>query len=308
MEAGNDADDSYVERTAVDRAMRRSTVDRVLGPSDESRSRARRAHCRLDIVGSPTAHSRCRRASRRAPSSRTRPLVLGRRILDRSPPRRARRRAARSSVLRADPRSRRRPTQSSDGASTGDILDAYCGARAQAGRDGYHTIEPSYQDLPAVLASRDVVDLRSLTRHRRHETTRSSGSGNDRGVRSRSKRWCEASSGGGCTRSGATSARPFTEHTLRCSGRGRSTVFGYRPGASPLARRIVVRVGRLLRRADRLGHVAQVDADARPGRRATAHRVDQHVVDRELRRRLGVSRLPALEPRERRRPCSASSR
>ena len=49
-------------------------------------------------------------------------------------------------------------------------------------------------------------------------------------------------------------------------------------GAPPLARRIVVRVGRLLRRAQRFRDVPQVDAHARPGRRAAAHRVDQHVV------------------------------
>ena len=48
-----------------------------------------------------------------------------------------------------------------------------------------------------------------------------------------------------------------------------------------------------------LRHVAQVDADARPRRRPAAHRVDQHVVDREVRRGLGMPRLPALEAGER---------
>ena len=82
--------------------------------------------------------------------------------------------------------------------------------------------------------------------------------------------------------------------------------FATLPRRAPLARRVVVGVGRLLRRARRLGHVAQVDADARPGRRAAAHRVDQHVVDGEQRGGLGVARLPALEARPAPRPCSAS--
>ena len=69
---------------------------------------------------------------------------------------------------------------------------------------------------------------------------------------------------------------------------------------TPLARRIVVGVGRFLRRADRFGHVAQVHANARPRRRAAAHRVDENVVDRELRRRFRMLRFPALEPGERR--------
>ena len=77
---------------------------------------------------------------------------------------------------------------------------------------------------------------------------------------------------------------------------------------APLARRIVVGVGRLLRRPDRLGDVAQIHADARPRRRTAAHRIDQHVVDRQ----------DALPPRDicssiargRRAPppCRASSR
>ena len=88
------------------------------------------------------------------------------------------------------------------------------------------------------------------------------------------------------------SSQRAAERSLRLRGRAARR--------SPRARGIVVGVGRLLRRAQRLRDVPQVDADARPGRRAPAHRVDEHVVDGELRGRLGMPRLPALEPRERR--------
>ena len=54
-----------------------------------------------------------------------------------------------------------------------------------------------------------------------------------------------------------------------------------------------------LRRPQLLGHVLQIDADARPGRRAAAHRVDQHVGGLQVRSGLGMARLPALEARER---------
>ena len=71
---------------------------------------------------------------------------------------------------------------------------------------------------------------------------------------------------------------------------------------------IVVRVRRLLRRALVFRHVAQVHADARPGRRAAAHRVDEHVVHREVRRRRrGASPSSARAPRAPR-PCPASWR
>ena len=63
--------------------------------------------------------------------------------------------------------------------------------------------------------------------------------------------------------------------------------------------RRVVRIERLLSRPQLVGHVLQVDADARPGREAAAHRVDEHVGRLQVRGRLRMPRLPALEPRER---------
>ena len=58
-------------------------------------------------------------------------------------------------------------------------------------------------------------------------------------------------------------------------------------------------IERFLRRPQLRRHVLQVHADARPGGEAAAHRVDQHVGRLEMRRRLGMARLPALEPGER---------
>ena len=52
---------------------------------------------------------------------------------------------------------------------------------------------------------------------------------------------------------------------------------------APLARRIVVRIGCLLRGALIFGYVPQVDADASPGGRAAAHAVDEYIVDRKER-------------------------
>ena len=43
----------------------------------------------------------------------------------------------------------------------------------------------------------------------------------------------------------------------------------------------------------------QVDANARPGAEAPAHRVHEHVGGLEVRGRLRVARLPALDARER---------
>jgi hypothetical protein len=68
---------------------------------------------------------------------------------------------------------------------------------------------------------------------------------------------------------------------------------------APLASGIVVGVGRLGRGALCFGHVAQVDANARPRRRATAHRVDQDVGRLELRRGFRVPRLPPRQAGER---------
>ena len=62
---------------------------------------------------------------------------------------------------------------------------------------------------------------------------------------------------------------------------------------------LLVRIQRLLSRPQLGRHVLQVDPDPGPGRGAAAHRVHQHVRRLEVRRRLGVARLPALEPGER---------
>src|SRR3990172_12955893 len=51
----------------------------------------------------------------------------------------------------------------------------------------------------------------------------------------------------------------------------------------------------------------QVHANARPGGRAAAHRVDEHIRRLEVRRRFGVARLPALEPGERILPAFRAS-
>jgi hypothetical protein len=46
--------------------------------------------------------------------------------------------------------------------------------------------------------------------------------------------------------------------------------------------RIVVRIGSFLRRTHTFGHMAQIDANARPRRRTAAHRINEDVVDREM--------------------------
>jgi ATP-dependent DNA ligase len=67
------------------------------------------------------------------------------------------------------------------------------------------------------------------------------------------------------------------------------------PFLAPFAGRVVVGVGFLLRRTNLVGHVAQIHADPRPGGRAPSHRIDEHVVDHEVLRDVGMSRLPSLE-------------
>ena len=79
-------------------------------------------------------------------------------------------------------------------------------------------------------------------------------------------------------------------------------VFGGRRAGSltcPVVRHVVVRIERLLRRPQLVRHVLQVHADARPGLKAAAHRIDEHVGRLEVRGGLGVARLPALEAGER---------
>ena len=62
---------------------------------------------------------------------------------------------------------------------------------------------------------------------------------------------------------------------------------------------LVVRIERFLSGPERVGHVLQVHADPRPRVKPAAHRIDEHVGRREVRGRVGMARLPALEPGER---------
>src|SRR5205823_4913725 len=62
---------------------------------------------------------------------------------------------------------------------------------------------------------------------------------------------------------------------------------------------LLVGVERLLSRTQLRRHVLQVDADACPGRRAAAHRIDQNVGGLEMLHHFWMTLLPALEARER---------
>src|SRR4051812_26874014 len=64
---------------------------------------------------------------------------------------------------------------------------------------------------------------------------------------------------------------------------------------APLARGIVIGIGRFLSRPDVFGDVAQVDANTGPGGGAAAHGVDQDVVHGEMRGGGGVFGFPAFE-------------
>src|SRR5688572_18071821 len=68
--------------------------------------------------------------------------------------------------------------------------------------------------------------------------------------------------------------------------------------SGPLDAEVVVGIRRLDGWTLCLGNVHEVDADAVPRRRATAVRVDEHVLGRELREDLRIARLPLLEPRK----------
>src|SRR5438132_887400 len=72
-------------------------------------------------------------------------------------------------------------------------------------------------------------------------------------------------------------------------------------GRAPLPARqgLLVRVEAFLTGPELGRHVLQVHADPGPGRRAAAHRIDQHVGGLQVLGDFGVTRLPALEPRER---------
>src|SRR5438552_15039501 len=60
-----------------------------------------------------------------------------------------------------------------------------------------------------------------------------------------------------------------------------------------------VRIEWLLRRPQFDRHVLQVHADARPGMKPAAHRVDEDVGRREVGRGFGVARPPTFEPGQR---------
>ena len=65
-----------------------------------------------------------------------------------------------------------------------------------------------------------------------------------------------------------------------------------------LAQGLFVRIQRLLSRPELGRHVPQVHPDAGPRGEAAPHGVHQHVRRLQMGRRLGVARLPALQPRQ----------
>ena len=77
---------------------------------------------------------------------------------------------------------------------------------------------------------------------------------------------------------------------------------------APFPRRIVVRIGSLLRRPQLFRHMAQVHADARPGGRPAAHRIDQHVVHGQQFGRLGMLGSSSVPGPPARLLCRANSR
>src|SRR5262245_31491418 len=117
----------------------------------------------------------------------------------------------------------------------------------------------------------------------------------------RSSRWFRRTSSRRSSRPGARGADPsLGRRTGRADPAG-SASFLRRlgpPPAPPLARRVVVRVGRLLRWPHGLRNVPEVHPDARPGGRPAAHRVDEDVLDREPRGDVRMPRLPPLEAGE----------
>ena len=72
--------------------------------------------------------------------------------------------------------------------------------------------------------------------------------------------------------------------------------------------RLIVRIERLLLGTQLPGHVLQIDAHASPGRRAAAHRVDQHVGRREMRHRLADDVLSSARDRRAHPLCAARGR
>src|SRR5688500_4013532 len=61
---------------------------------------------------------------------------------------------------------------------------------------------------------------------------------------------------------------------------------------TPFTRRVLIRIGGFLRRAQFFRHISEVHSDAGPGRRPATHGVDQHVVHGEKRGDFGMFTLP----------------
>ena len=80
----------------------------------------------------------------------------------------------------------------------------------------------------------------------------------------------------------------MTSSSRRSSGRAALAV-------SPRIPRRVIRVERFLRRPERLRHVLEVQADARPCVEPTAHRIDQHIRRLEMGGGLWMALAPALQ-------------
>src|SRR5688572_20393004 len=70
------------------------------------------------------------------------------------------------------------------------------------------------------------------------------------------------------------------------------------PG-TPFTGGIIVRIRSFLGWAQSFRHISQVHSDARPSRRAAAHRIDQHVVGREKRGHFRMFPLPSFQTVER---------
>ena len=62
---------------------------------------------------------------------------------------------------------------------------------------------------------------------------------------------------------------------------------------------LIVRIERLLNRPQLDRNMLEIDAHAGPRGRPAAHRIDEHVGGREVRGRVGMTGLPALQPGER---------
>ena len=103
----------------------------------------------------------------------------------------------------------------------------------------------------------------------------------------------------GCSAAGAIRDLRRIALSRTCAQRSCSSHSAFRcVRTPPLARRIVVRIGSFLRRAERLRHIPQIHSYARPGGRPSPHRIHQHIVYREVAGRLGMPALPSLQTRQ----------